>query len=210
MSDCLQLHGLQHAWSPYLLPSPRVCSDSHPLSWWCHPTISFSVALPPPAPSLSQHQGLFQWVGSSHQVAKVLELQHSPSNEYLGLISFRIYCFDLPAVQGILKSLQHHILKSSIIWHSAFFMVQLTHPYMITRKAIVLTRWTFVGKVISLLFNMLSRFVIAFLPKNKHLLISLRQSLSAVILEPKKIKSSTISIFPHLLAMKWWDWMPWS
>ena len=75
MSDCLQLHGLQHAWSPYLLPSPRVCSDSHPLSWWCHPTISFSVALPPPAPSLSQHQGLFQWVSFSHQEVKVLELQ---------------------------------------------------------------------------------------------------------------------------------------
>ena len=134
----------------------------------------------------------------------------SPSNEYLGLISFRIYCFDFLAVQGTLKGLQHHILKSSVIWHSAFFMVQLSHPYMITRKTIALTRWTFVGKVISLLFNMLSRFVIAFLPKNKHLLISLWQSLSAVILEPKKIKSATISIFPHLFAMKWWDWMPWS
>ena len=126
----------------------------------------------------------------------------SPSNEYLGLISFRIYCFDLLAVQGTLKSLQHHILKSSITWCSAFFMVQLSHPYMITRKTIALTRWTFVGKVISLLFNMLSRFVMAFLPKNERLLISLLQSLSAVILEPKKTKSATISIFPHLFAMK--------
>ena len=125
-----------------------------------------------------------------------------PSNEYLGLISFRMDWFDLLAVQGTLKGLQHHILKSSVIWHSAFFMVQLSHPYMITRKTIALTRWTFVGKVISLLFNMLSRFVIAFLPKNKHLLISLWQSLSAVILEPKKIKSATISIFPHLFAVK--------
>ena len=97
----------------------------------------------------------------------------SPSNEYSRLISFRIDWLDLLAVQGTLKSLpQHHSSKASIFWHSAFFMVQLLHPYMTTGKAIALTRWTFVGKVVSLLFNMLSRFVIAFLPRSKHLLVS--------------------------------------
>ena len=106
----------------------------------------------------------------------------SPSNEYSGLISFRMDWFDLLAVQGTLTSLlQHHTSKASILRHSAFFMVQLSHPYMITGKTISLTRWTFVRKVISLLFNMLSRFVIAFLPRSKCLLISWPQSLFAVI-----------------------------
>ena len=119
----------------------------------------------------------------------------SPSNEYSGLISFRMDWFDLLAVQGTLTSLlQHHTSKASILRHSAFFMVQLSQPYMITGKIISLTRWTFVGKVMSLLFNMLSRFVIAFLPRSKCLLISWLQSPSAVILEPKKIKSVTIFI----------------
>ena len=114
----------------------------------------------------------------------------SPPNEYSGLISFRIDRFNLLAVQGTLKSLlQHHSSKASVLWHSAFFMVQLSHPYMTTGKTIALTRWTFVGKVMSLLFNMLSRLVIAFLPRSKCLLISWLQSPSAVILEPKKIKS---------------------
>ena len=118
----------------------------------------------------------------------------SPTNEHPGLISFRTDWLDLLAVQGTLKSLlQHHSSKASILWHSVFFIVQLSHPYMTTGKTITLTRWTFVGKVISLLFNMLSRLVIAFLPRNKHLLISWLQSPSAVILEPKKIKSATVS-----------------
>ena len=109
----------------------------------------------------------------------------SPSNEYSGLISFRIDRWDLLAIQGTLKGLlQHHNSKTSILWHSAFFTVQLSHPYMTTRKTIALTRWTFGGKVMSLLFNMLSRLVIAFLPRSKHLLISWLQSPSAVILEP--------------------------
>ena len=111
----------------------------------------------------------------------------SPSNDYSGLISFRIEWFDLLAVQGTLKSLlQHHSSKASILWCSAFFIVQLSHPYMTTGKTIALSRWTFVGKVMSLLLNMLSRLVIAFLPRNKHLLISWLQSPSAVILEPPK------------------------
>ena len=119
----------------------------------------------------------------------------SASNEYSGLISFRIGWFDLLVVQGTLKSLlQHHSSKASILQRSAFFIVQLSHPYMTTGKTIVLTRWTFVGKVISLLFNMLSRLVIAFLPRSKRLLISWLQSPSAVILEPKKIKFVTVSI----------------
>ena len=110
---------------------------------------------------------------------------------------------DLLAVQGTLKSLlQHHSSKASILRCSAFFIVQLSHPYMTTGKTIALTRWTFVGKVMSLIFNMLSRLVIAFLPRNKHLLISWLQSASAVILEPPKIKSVTVSIVPHLFAMK--------
>ena len=119
----------------------------------------------------------------------------SPSNEYSGLISSMIDCFDLLVVQGALKSLlQHHSSKASVLLCSAFFMVQLSHPYMTTGKTIVLTRWTIVGKVMSLFFNMLSRFVIAFLPRSKHLLISWLQSPSAVILEPKKIKFVTVSI----------------
>ena len=118
----------------------------------------------------------------------------SPSNEYSELISFRMDWLDLLAVQGTLKSLlQHHSSKASILWSSAFFMVQLSHLYLTTRKTIALTRPTLVGIVMSLLFNMLSRLVIAFLPRSKHLLISWLQSLSAVILEPKKIKSVTVS-----------------
>ena len=112
----------------------------------------------------------------------------SPSNEYSGLISFGLDWLDLLAVQGTLKSLlQHHSLKASIFQCSAFFMVQLSHPYMSTGKTTALTRWTFVGKVMSLLFNMLSRLVITFLPRSKCLLISGLHSPSAVILEPRKI-----------------------
>ena len=134
----------------------------------------------------------------------------SPSNEYLGLISFRIDWFDLPVVQGTLKSLlQHYSLKTSILRWSTFFRVQLSHPYMTTGKSIALTIQTFVGKVLSLLFNTLSRFVIAFLPRTECLLILCLRSLSTVILEPKKVKSVTASTFP-LFAWKWQDWMPWS
>ena len=120
----------------------------------------------------------------------------SPSNEYSRLASFRIYWFDLLAVQMTLKSLlQHHNSKASILWCSAFFIVQLSHPYMTTGKTIALTIRTFVSKVMSLLLNMLSRFITAFLPRSKHLLISWLQSLSTVILEPRKIKSATVSTF---------------
>ena len=117
-----------------------------------------------------------------------------PSKEHPGPISFRMDWLDLLAVQGTLKSLlQHHSSKASILQCSAFFTVQLSHPYMTTGKTIALTRWTFVGKVMSLLLNMLSRLVITFLPRSKHLLISWMQSLSVVILDPRKIKSDTVS-----------------
>ena len=123
-----------------------------------------------------------------------MEFQISPSNEYSGLISFRIDWLGLFAVQGTLQSLlQHHSSKASILRCSAFFIVQRSHPYMTTGKTIALTRQTFVGKVMSLLFNMLSRLVITFLQRSKHLLISWLQSPSAVVLEPRKIKSDTIS-----------------
>ena len=126
-----------------------------------------------------------------------------PSKEIPGLISFKMDWFDFLAVQGTLKSLlQHHSSKASILRHSAFFTVQLSHPYMTTGKTVALTRRTFVGKVTSLLLNMLSRLVITFLPRRKCLLISWLQSPSAVILEPPKIKSDTVSLFPHLFPMK--------
>ena len=127
----------------------------------------------PPVPNLSQHQGLFLWVNSSHEVVKYWSFSFSiiPSKEHPGLISFRMDWFDLHAVQGTLKSLlQHHSSKASILRCSAFFTVQLSHPYMTAGKTIALTRQTFPGKVMSLLLNMLSRLIITFLPKRKHLL----------------------------------------
>ena len=129
-----------------------------------HPLLSPSL----PAFNLSQHQGLFKWVSSSYQMAKVLEfqLQHQSFQEHPGLISFRMDWLDLLAVQETIKSLlQHHSSKASILWHSAFFMVQLSHLYMTTGKTIALTILPIVGKVMSLFFNMLSRFLIAVLPR---------------------------------------------
>ena len=137
-------------------PSPGVCPNSCLLSQWCYLTISFSDALFSFAFSLSQHQGLLQWIVSSHQVAKVLELSFSisPSNDYSGLISFRIDLFDLLAVQGTLKNLlQCPSLKVSTVLYSAFFVVQHSYPYMTYGKTIALTIQTFVSKVISLLFK---------------------------------------------------------
>ena len=124
----------------------------------------------------------------------------SPSNEYSGLISFRVDWFDHLAVQGTLKSLlQHHSSKASILWHSAFFMIQLSHPYMTTGKTIALIRWTFVGKIMSLVFNMLSSLAIVFLPRSKCLLISWLQAPFAVTLEPKNIVCHCFHCFPIYL-----------
>ena len=150
----------------------------------CHPLL----LLPPIPPSIR--------VFSSRSVLHIrwpkylsFSFYISPFNEHQGLISFRMDWLDLLAAQGTLNSfLQHHSSKASILWHSPFFIVQLSHPYMTTGKAIALTRWTFVDKEMSLLLNMLSRLVITFLPRSKRLLISWLQSPSAVILEPKKNK----------------------
>ena len=148
----MQPHGLQHARLPCPSTSPRVCSNSCPFSWWCHSTAHPLSSPSPPAFDLSQHQSLFQKVSSSHQLAKVLEpqLRVSPSNVYSGFISFKSDWFDLLVVQGTVKSLhQHHSLKASILQCSAFFIVQLSHLYMTTRKTIALTIRAFVGKVMS-------------------------------------------------------------
>ena len=193
---------LQHTRLPCPLLSPGVCSDSRPLNQWCYLAISSSATPFSFVFSLSQHQGLFSNESALHFTwPQCWSFSISPSNEYSGLIPFRIDWFDLLAVQGALKSLlQHHSLKASILRHSTFFRVQLAHLYTTTGKTIFLTIQTFVGKVMSLLFNMLSRFVIALLPRSKHLFTSWLQSLSTVIWELKKIKSVTASTFPPFIC----------
>ena len=212
MSDSLWPHGLQHTSLPSPSLSPEVCSDSCPLSWWCYLTshplgpLFFLFSISPSIRVFSNESALHirrpKYWSMSFSI--------SPSNEYSGLISFRIDWLNLFAVQGTLKSLlQHQSSKASILWCSALFMVQLSNPYMTTGKTIALARWTFVGKVMSLLFNMLSRLVISFLPRSKHLLSSWLQSLSAVILDPKKIVCHCFH-FSHLFAKKWWWLQPWN
>ena len=185
MSDSLRQHELQ----PCPSPTPRVHSNSCPSSQWCHPAVSSChplLILPPVPPSIrvfsnesTLHMRWSKYWSFSFSI--------SLSNEHPGLISFRMDYLDLLAVQGALKSrLQHHSSKASIFRCSAFFTVQLSHPYMTTGKTITLTRQTFVGKVMSLLCNMLSRLVITLLPKSKRLLNSWLQSPSTVILEPQK------------------------
>ena len=184
LSDSLWPHKPQHARTP--CPSPTAGDQPTHAHWVgdaiqpSHPLLSPSL----PALNLFQNQGLFKWVSSHIRWPKYWSFSFniSPSNEHPGLISFRMDWLDLLSVQRTLKSLlEHHSSKTSISWCSTFFIAQLSHPYMTTGKTIALTRWTFVGKVMSLLFNMLSRLVITFLPGSKHLLISLLQSLSAVI-----------------------------
>ena len=192
MSDSLWPHESQHARPPCPSQTPGVCSNSYPLSQWCHPAISSSVV---PFSSCPQSIRVFSNESTlCMRWPKYWSFSISPSNEHPGLISFSMDWFDLLAVQGTLKSvLQHHSSKASIFRCSAFLTVQLSHPYMTTGKTIALTRRTFVGRVMSLLFNMLSRLVITFLPRSKHLLISWLQSPSAVIFEPPKIKADTVS-----------------
>ena len=205
MSDSLWPHGLQHARPPCPSPTLGVYSNSCPLSPWCHPTISSSVV---PFSCLQSFpaSGSF-WIRWPKYWSYRFSI--SPFKEYSGLISFRVDWLYLLAVQGTLKCLlQHHSSKASILRRSAFFIVQLSHPYTTTGKIITLTRWTFVDKVMSLLFNKLSRLVITFLPRSKCLLISWLQSSSAMILEPQKISLSLFPLFPHLFVMKWWDQMP--
>ena len=196
MSHSLQPHGLQHTRLPCVSPTPEAYSNSCPLSWWCHATISSCRPLLLP-PSIFPRIRVFANESGLHiRWPKYWSFSFSisPSHEYSRLISLRMDWLDLLAVQGTLKSLlQHHSSKASILWRSVFFIVQLSHPYMTAGKTKALTRWTFAGKIMSLLCNMLSRSVITFLPRSKHLLISWLQSQSAVVLEPPKIKLVTVS-----------------
>ena len=196
MSNSLQPHGLQHSRLPCPSLTPGVYPNSCPSSQWCHLTISFCcpLLLPPSIfPSIR--------VVSNESVLCIRWPKYwnfsfiiSPFNEHSRLGSFRMDWLDLLAVQGTVKSLlQHHSSKASILQRSAFFLFQLSHLYMTTGKTISLTRPTFVGKVMSLLFNILSRLLITLLPRSKCFLISWLLSLSAVILEPPKVKSATIS-----------------
>ena len=195
MSDSLQPHVLQQALSitnsQSLLKLMSIESVMPPnYLILCHPLL-FSPSIFPSIKVFSNESVLHnRW-----PKYQTFSISISPSNEYSGRISFRIDWLDLLDVQGTVKSLlQHHSSKASTLQHSAFLIVQLSYPYMTDGKTIALTRWTFVVKVITLLFNMLSRLVITFLPRSKCLLISWLQSPPAVILEPKKIKSVTVSI----------------
>ena len=198
MSDSLQPHGLQCARLPCPSLAPGDCSNSCHLSRWCHPAIASSVtpfsSCPQSHPSIRVFTNelalCIRWPKYWSFSCSI-----GPSNEYSGLISFRMDWLDLRTVQGTLKSLlQHHSSKASIFWCSAFFTVQLSHQH-ITGKTIALIIETF---VMFLLFNTLSRFVVAFLPRSKCLLISWLQSLSAVILELREIKSVTFNFPPSI------------
>ena len=172
VTDSLRPHGLQHARLPFPSPSPSACSNSCPSSQWCHPTISPSVI--PFSSSLQSFpvSGAFPMSQFFASGGESIGVSASASVLPMNTQDFRIDWLNLFAVQGTLKSLlQHHSSKASILWCSAFFIVQFSHPYVTTGKTIALTRWTFVGKVMSLLFNMLSKLVITFLPRSRCLLI---------------------------------------
>ena len=194
--DSLRPHGLQHARLPvhHQLPEPtQVIKSVMPFNRLilCRPLLLLPSIFPSIRVFSDKSVLLIRWPKYWS-----FRFSISPSNEHSGLISFRMDWLDLFAVQGTLKTLlKHHNSKASILQHSAFFMVQLSHPYMTTGKTIALTTWTFVGKVMSLLFNMLSRLVITFLPRGKTLLISWLQSPCAVILEPKKIVCHSFHCF---------------
>ena len=196
VSDSLRLHESQHARPPCPSPIPRVHSDSRPSSQWCYPASSSSVvpfsSCPqslPASESFPMSQ-VFAWGGQSTGVSALASFLPKKSqgwspSEWTSWISLQS--------EGLSRVFSNTSSKASILQCSAFFTVQLSHPYMTTGKAIALTRWTFVGKVMSLLLNMLPRLVITFLPRSKRLLISWLQSPSAVMLEPKKIQSDTVS-----------------
>ena len=198
MSGSLQLHELQHTRLPCPTPSPGVCSNSCPLSQWCHPAISYSVisfsSFPQSFPSSGSFPTSLLFVSGGHNIGAsasvfLMNIQ--------GWFPFLFHWLYLLAVKGTLKRLiQYHSSKASIRRCSAFFLIQLSHPYMTSGKTMALTVWTFVGKVMFLLFNTLSQLVIAFLPRSKHFKILWLQSPSAVILEPEKIKYVTVSSFP--------------
>ena len=213
MSDSLWPHGLQHARLPCPSPTPGACSYSCPLNGRCHSTISssvvpFSCLQSCPASGSFPMSHFFasggQNIGASASASVLpMNIQDWFPLGWTGLISLQSKGFS-------------RVFSNTTVQKHQFFCAQLSlwsssqHPYMTTGKTIASTRQTFDGKVMSLLLNMLSRLDIAFLPKSKRLLISWLQSPSAVILEPNKIKSVTVSVVSHLFAMKWWDWMPWS
>ena len=206
MPNSLRPHKLQHARPPCPSPAPRVHSHSRPSSRWCHPAISSSVIpfsfCPQSLPSSkSFHESTLPMRWPKYWN---FSFSISPSREHPGLISFRMDWLNLLAVQGTRKSLlQHHTSKASILECSTFFIVQLSHPYMTTGKTIALTRWTFLGKVMSLIYNMLSSLVIhSFFPRSKCLSISWLQSPSAVILEPKKTVCHCFLYFPIYLPWR--------
>ena len=214
MSNSLWPHEPQHARPPCPSPTLRVHPNPSPLSQWCH---SYHLILCCPLlllPSIFSSIRVFSNESALHiRWTKYwsFSLNISPTNEHPGLISFRMDWLDLLAVQGTLKSLlQHHSSKASILWPSAFFIVQFLHSYMTTGKTIALIRQTFVGKVMSLFFNMLSRLVITFLPRSKCLLISWLQSQLQWIWSPERKSLSLFPWFPHPFAMMWWYQMPWS
>ena len=211
-SNSLRPHGLQHSGIACPSPIPGAYSNRSPSSWWCHPIISsssvpFSSHLQSfPASGSFQVSQFFASGGQSIGVSASTSVLPMNSQGWLplgwtGWISLQS--------KGLSRAFFNSIVQKHLQC-SAFLRVQLSHPNMTTGKTIALTRWTFVGKVMSLLCNMLSRLVITFLPRNKRFLISWLQSPSAVILEPKKIKSVLFPLSLHLFAMKWWDWMPWS
>ena len=213
MSNSLQPHGLQHTRLPCPSSTPGVYSSSCPSSRWCHPTISSSVIPFSPCLQSFPESGSFPmsqfFTSGSQSIAVSASTSVLPMNIQdwfpLGWAGWTGWT----AIQGTLKSLlQHHSSKASTLWCSVFFIVQLSHPHMIIGKNIALTRRTFVGKVMSLLFSMLSRLVIAFLPRNKHLLISWLQSPSVVILEPPKNKvCHCFHCFP--IYLPWSDGTGW-
>ena len=198
VSDSLRPRESQHARPPCPSPTPGVYTNPCPSSRWCHPAISSSVVPFSSCPQSLPASGSFPMSQLFESALRIrwpeywsFSFSISPSNQHPGLISFRMDWLDLLAVQGTLKSLlQHHSSKASVLRHSAFFIVQFSHPYITTGKTIAVTRQTFVGKVMSLLFNMLSRLVITCLPRSKCLLIPWLQSPSAVILEPPQNKVS--------------------
>ena len=207
MYNSLWTHGLQHARLPCSSPTPGAYKNSCLSSQWYHPTIASSVVpisshlQSLPASGSFPRSHFFAWGGQSTGVSASASVLPVDTQD-----SFRMDWLDLLEVWGSLKSLlHHHSSKASIFLCSAFFTVQLSHPYMTTGKTIALTRRTLIDKVMSLLFNMLSRLVITFLPRSKRLLISWLQSPSAVILEPPKKSQPLFPLFPHVFAMKWWD-----